>query len=111
MSYKDPKTEETLPWNSAQLLARFESAQTRKDTWVTLYREAMQYITPQREAFYDHAPGEKKTRLLYDNTAQEAIDIFASRIMSTITPSWQIWSEFRAGSDVPEDQADDLNKK
>lgn len=110
MSYKDPKKEKKLPFTIEQLNARFSHAVKRKDNWVTLYREAMEYVTPQREAFYQHAEGDKRSRTLYDNTAQEAIEIFASRIMSTITPSWQRWSEFRAGSAIPEQEEDNVNK-
>lgn len=111
MSYKEPgKPALALPWTQEALGKRLKKAKDRKDNWITLYREAQQYITPQREAFYEHAKGEKKGRLVYDTTAQEAADIFASRIMSTITPSWQRWSEFRAGSDIPEDNQDEINK-
>lgn len=112
MSYKNPpKGKEAIPFKPAEITRRFSNAKNRKDNWVTLYRDAMEYVTPQRETFYQYSPGEKKGRTLYDNTAQEAIEIFQSRIMSTITPSWQRWSEFRAGSSIPEDSRDAINKK
>lgn len=113
MSTKDPgKPEAKMPWTGKQIGQKFTTAQNRKNTnWVSVYREAMQLVTPQRETFYKHAPGEKKTQRQYDNTAMEAIEVFASRIMATVTPSWQMWSEFRAGSDIPEADRDDINKQ
>jgi len=111
MSFQNPTKSGSLPWTGDALGARFKKADGRKQNWITLYREAFQYVTPQRETFYEHAKGEKKTRLLYDTTAQAAIEVFGSRILSTITPSWQTWSEFRAGSDIPEDVEDDINKQ
>jgi len=112
VSVKNPTTPEaTIPWTGKQIGAKVKAAIQRKELWVTHYREAMQYITPQRETFYRHTPGEKKARQQFDNTAMEAIQVFASRIMSTITPSWQTWSEFRAGSDIPEDAKSDIDKQ
>lgn len=111
MSYSDPgKPSGSLPFTAEELCKRFDSAVQRKMQWVTIYREAMQYVMPNRETFYIHTPGQKKSQLMYDSTAQDAADIFASRIHSTITPSWQVWSEFRAGSDIPDDQKEDINK-
>jgi hypothetical protein len=112
LSYKDPqKPKNAIPWTGKNLLERFTASLKRKENWVSLYREAMQYVTPQREAFYQHSSGDKRTHLLYDNTAQEATEIFASRIMATMTPSWQMWSHFRAGSDIPLEDRDAINKE
>jgi len=112
MSIKNPqKPENPIPWTNEQICSKFKAAKGRKDQWVTHYREAFQYVTPNRETFYEHHPGDKKTRLQFDNTAMEAIQVFGSRIMATITPSWQVWSEFRAGSDIPEEEQEDINKQ
>lgn len=112
MSYSNPKKpRKALPWSAEDLVKRFNAAKGRKQQWITIYREAMQYVMPNRETFYIHTPGSKKNELQYDSTAQEASEIFASRIMSTLTPSWQRWSEFKAGSDIPMDKRDDINKQ
>jgi len=112
VSLKDPeKTSIKLPWTGAQVLTKFKAAVQRKANWKSLYQDAFRYITPQRDTFDPKQAGQKKGQLQYDNTAMEAANTFVSRIMATVTPSWQVWSEFRAGSDIPENDRPEINKK
>lgn len=112
MSVKNPgKTSIKLPWTGQEILAKFKAAIERKANWKSLYQDAFNYITPQRDTFDPKQAGQKKGQLQYDNTAMEAANTFVSRIMATITPSWQVWSEFRAGSDIPEKDRPDINKQ
>jgi len=106
-----PKSEIAFPWTGQQVLGKFKHAFQRKSNWKTHYDDAFKYITPQRDTFDPKQPGQKKGQLQYDNTAMEAINTFASRIMATVTPSWQNWSEFRAGSDIPEKDQPEINKQ
>jgi len=46
MSFQNPTKSGSLPWTGDALGARFKKADGRKQNWITLYREAFQYVTP-----------------------------------------------------------------
>ena len=91
-----------------KVIKRFKAAKGRKDTWVTHLQDCYQYALPQRETFYRYQDGQKKNLHIYDDTAQIAVQRFASRLQSTLVPPWRQWSLFRPGSDIPEDKHDTL---
>lgn len=93
------------------LLKRFGAARQRRELWRSLYQDAYDYAIPQKETFNFHAPGERKNRHVYDSTAVNGVEKFASRVMSSLTPPWMQWMDFQAGSDIPEDQRDAVNQQ
>ena len=94
----------------AKILKRFATANSRYEQWRTLHQEAMDYSLPNRETFTITANGQRKGHFVYDSTAEEGIDQFASRIQGSLVPSWTQWMDLVAGDDIPDDQVEEVNK-
>tara|TARA_R100001480_G_scaffold40158_2_gene52920 strand:- start:63 stop:1643 length:1581 start_codon:yes stop_codon:yes gene_type:complete len=94
----------------AKLLKRFEKSEERYNKWRSLHQEAMDYCTPQRETFTLQTNGQKKNHFIFDSTAEEGIEQFASRIQGSLLPTWQQWMSLTAGDDIPEDERDEVDK-
>lgn len=83
------------------LLKRYDAAVSRREPWVSHWNECYRYALPQRETFYDRTKGGKKNTHIYDSTAPEAVQEFASRLQATITPPWRNWSSLVPGPLLP----------
>lgn len=92
------------------LMKRFKKAESRYELWRSLHQESMDYCTPQRETFTIHSEGQRKNQFVFDSTAEESIDQFAARIQGSLLPSWQQWMNLSAGSEVPKEEEDEVNK-
>lgn len=91
------------------LIKRSKSAENTFNLWRTIHQEAMDYSTPQRETFTTNAKGQTKGRFVYDSTAVEGAEQFASRIQGSLLPSWQQWADLVAGEDVPKEEEQAVN--
>lgn len=93
------------------LIKRFHKAQEKWELFRSLHQEAYDYSSPQRETFRFHTPGQRKNRQIFDSTAVHGLEQFASRIQSSLVPSWQQWMNLSAGSAVPEEDEDIANEE
>jgi len=93
-----------------KLLKRFNKSEERYNKWRTLHQETMDYCTPQRETFTIRSEGQRKNHWIFDSTAEDGIEQFASRIQGSLLPTWQQWMSFSAGDDVPKDQKEEVDK-
>ena len=96
--------------DTSSLLKRYSAAKSAADIWRSLHQEAMDYATPQRETFTQHSPGQRKGRFVYDSTAVEGSEQFASRIQGSLVPSWQQWVDLVSGSEIPEEDKQQVDK-
>ena len=87
--------------NPKSFLKRFSHAEQLKTHWIPKFEEAYEYTMPGREAFYDEAPGEKRTDRIFDETAVVGIQEFASRLQAGITPTFGRWINLKAGIEIP----------
>jgi hypothetical protein len=87
--------------NPKSFLKKFSHAEQLKTHWIPKFEEAYEYTMPGREAFYDEAPGEKRTDRIFDETAVVGIQEFASRLQAGITPTFGRWINLKAGIEVP----------
>lgn len=101
----------TLSLSVDDLMARFSVAEKNKQLWESHLQDCYHHFLPQRETFYSYTPGQKKNVDVYDDTGPLAIQRFASRLQATICPPWRRWSRFASGSEVPEEQKDDIQDK
>lgn len=86
-----------------RIIKRFEVAKNRKVRWDELYEDALTYIAPHRETFFDEhedVPGQEKSGrgVVYDSTGQDALQKFASNIQSSLTPPFRQWLFLKPGS-------------
>ena len=113
MAYED--TTEVLSEDSSKkvqtIIKRYKEAQALKDNWKDKFEEAYEYCLPQRESFYEESAGQKRTDKIFDETAVVGIQEFASRIQAGIVPTFARWANFEAGSEIPEDNTEEVNEQ
>ena len=69
----------------------FKEAKKRRDNWVSTWDEINDYVLPGREGFFDsntgsQSYGDKRTDLIYDETAVVGVPRFASRLQLGFFP-------------------------
>lgn len=94
----------------AKLLKRFQKSEERYNKWRSLHQEAMDYCAPQRETFTIQAEGNRKSHFVFDDTAEEGLEQFTSRIQGSLIPAWHQWINLTAGDDVPKDEKEEVDK-
>ncbi len=96
--------------NYEKMMRRIEAAKGNKLLWDTRLKECYQYFLPERETFDDHAPGAQKNERVFESTAIEALSDYASRMESQLVPPGREWMTLEAGSEIPEDQEEEVDK-
>ncbi len=89
---------------SDQIIKNYEQAKSRRDGWVSLWRECYDYALPQRESFDGFSGGQNRTDHIYDGTAMDAVEQLAASLLGNLTPPWSQWFGFTPG---PEMSAED----
>ena len=93
------------------LLKRFNAANSRKALWLDVLQQAYQYALPQREEFYlNMREGQKKNEEVYDSTAINGLQKYASRMQATLMPPWRKWATLTPGQEIPEDEKDKVKE-
>lgn len=84
---------------AAKILKRFKAAEGRKVNWEETYREAQEYVCPQRETFDEFYVGENKDegQRVFDSTAFHAAQTFASNLQSDLLPPMKEWVSLTTG--------------
>ncbi len=95
-----------------ELKSRYNNCKGRKEEWRTVYQDAFRYASPQRDTFTKYSPGQQKNIQVFDSTAVEGVQTFASRMQSGLTPVGQHWVKFEAGTAIQDDeQRAEINKR
>ena len=84
--------------NAEALLKRRTAAETRKELWRALYRDAYLYAMPARETWSWHVEGQFRNNLLFDSTLQEATYTAANTLCALLFPSWVEWVQLSPGA-------------
>jgi len=91
------------------LIRRFDTAKANKLQWESHLRECYRYFLPERNTFDAREKGAKKREYVFDSTAQDSLEDYATRMESELIPSNINWMKLESGSDIPEDKADETN--
>lgn len=91
-----------------QIWARFKRAQDRRNEWNPLLYDAYRYAVPGREKFYSQHPGQRRENEVFDQTAVQGVQDYASQIQHMVIPPWQRWSRLVPGAEVGEDDEEDI---
>ena len=110
-SYNYRSGPNTGSMNPKSFLKKFSHAEQLKTHWIPKFEEAYEYTMPGREAFYDEAPGEKRTDRIFDETAVVGIQEFASRLQAGITPTFGRWINLKAGMEIPAQLAPQVDEQ
>jgi hypothetical protein len=91
--------------NLDRFLKRYKKALSKKEQFNELYRDALQYAAPYRENFDEHEQGEAKDGkgMVYDSTALDAMNKFASNLQSSLVPPMRTWSILTPGIQINKD--------
>jgi len=81
-------------------LQSFRTALQQRDNWISMWEEAYDYSFPNRSSFHSHVPGQKRTDLIYDDTAPQSVPKFASRILSGLFPENARAFHLKLGPDI-----------
>ena len=82
---------------------RYEQAKSNKMSWDSHIRECYRYFMPERNTIDASGKGSKKREYVFDSTAQDSLEDFATRMESELIPSNLNWMKLESGSDIPED--------
>ena len=75
---------------------RNDELKSTRTLYEPLWEEIAQFIFPRRVGIgYKPTPGQKKTQMMYDSTAEFALNTLAAAMHGTITPSASVWSSFK----------------
>jgi hypothetical protein len=96
--------------NAEQLTARAKAAGTVKSAWDSMLRDAYEYAMPMRNLYSAAAPGQQKMDRVFDSTAINSVQNFASIIQQGVTPPFQEFMDFLPGSEIPEEQQDNARE-
>lgn len=94
---------------ATEILKKYRTAKKRKSSFETLYKEALTYVAPHREAFNHDVevnPGQAKDgkNLVFDSTAIDASQKFTSNLQSSIVPPMRVWSHLKPGPQMKDDK-------
>jgi hypothetical protein len=87
----------------------FQSARRMRQPRENRFDQAMRFAMPGRGSFFN-PEGDKEIDDVFDETAIVATQEFASRLQAGMTPNFSRWAMLVAGSDVPEDAREQVNK-
>jgi hypothetical protein len=79
-----------------------EEANRRRQPWIPMWQAIYELVLPQRESFFDIAPGQPTTDLIYDETAVVGLPRLASRLTSGFFPEAGELFTLAFGHDAPD---------
>lgn len=92
-----------------QIKKRFDNAAKRRTNWEVMYKDAMRYVTPEREGFDSKVDGDrnrKNSLVVCDSTAITAVAKFVSNLQSSLVPPMKKWIRLVPGDGIPADYLD-----
>lgn len=93
-----------------QVLERHRAAKANKQLWENHIRECYEYAMPVRNTIDKFSKGAKKRNRVFDSTAESSLEDFANRMTALLVPNTTQWMKLEAGSEIPKEEADQVNK-
>jgi hypothetical protein len=94
-------------FTAKDVLDRFKAAQSHKEQWRDVYKEAYEYALPQRNLydgeFEQGSAGQAKGARVFDSTGVNSTQRFANKIQSGLFPPGRKWCRLEAGNAIPPD--------
>ena len=92
-----------------KIIKRVDAAKASKALWESHFRECYRYAMPQRNTIDNWSKGAKKREFVFDSTAEDALEDFATRMESELVPPNLHFMKLEAGTEIPEDEAEGVN--
>ena len=93
-----------------QIMKRVKKSRETREIWNQHFRECYRYTIPERQTFDNFSPGQKKREWVFDSTPVEALEDYANRMESQVTPAWRNWAKLDVGAEIPEDQEETIQQ-
>lgn len=98
---------------------RYEHARGRMQNWHSMLRDAYQFTLPNRNDFDQvQERGQARNNKIYDSTAVEGVQLFASNMQTILMPPFKRWASLQTGDAIPvalkdhfQDELDDITEK
>ena len=90
---------------------KYSRAKAEKDGLLSRLKEAYRYSLPAADVDGSMNSNFNEAPEIYDDTAVLALQKFANKMQTQLTPAWKTWAVLEAGSDVSEDDKEEINKK
>jgi len=100
-----------MPYNIDNMIKRVKKARSTKTLWESNLRECYRYTIPHKQTFDEFTTGAEKHQYVFDSTAVVGVEKFASRMQSQLVPPWRHWAKLEAGSEIPKDEVERVNKQ
>ncbi len=92
-----------------KLMSGYSAAIEVRDKWKALFDDCYELTMPGRETFEATTAGTSRTDSIFDETAVTGVQEFASRLQAGLVPTYAQWIDLAAGSDVPEEEREEVN--
>ena len=83
---------------------RADMADQQKQNWIPMLRDAYEFALPMRNLYEVTQPGAEKMDRVFDSTAINSTQKFATRMQAGIVPPFQKWQTFEPGPFVPDNK-------
>lgn len=93
------------------IMRRINSARGNKTLWEDHLRDCYRYAMPERNTIDTWSKGAKKRNDVYDATAIDSLEDYANRMESQLVPSTLAWMVLEAGTDIPEEEKQDVEEQ
>jgi len=93
-----------------KLIKRVNAAKANKALWEHHIRECYRYTMPQRNTIDKYSKGAKKREYVFDSTAEEALEDYATRMELELVPPNLYWMKLEVGTDIPEEEHEGANE-
>jgi len=95
--------------DATALLKRINKAKEKKLKRESELQEAYRYVLPTRDTIRQKDSLVERG-VIYDSTAKNAIEKYATKLQNLLTPAWEEWLKIQPGSDVPEEEVGKLQE-
>lgn len=85
-----------------QLAVRANMADQQKQNWIPMLRDAYEFALPMRNLYEVTQPSTEKMDRVFDSTAINSTQKFATRMQAGIVPPFQKWQTFEPGPETPD---------
>ena len=97
--------------SAVKLIKRIQKAKERKLKREGELKEAYRYVLPTRDTMNEKKGNAMERGVKFDSTASNAIEKYATKLQNLLTPAWEEWLKFQPGSDIPDEEKDNIQGK
>lgn len=91
--------------------ARYQRAVDRRREWESMLEQAYRYALPNKNTFWERRPGDERNLDIWDATAVDGLQTFASNMQALLIPPFRRWARLVAGRNIKEEDVESVNRQ